>query len=237
MELLALDGADTDTVSSTFFVDAGTGNNLTANLGLFNPDNFIEDGLDPRLITTCFIVGSAAGSNEEGIVSVLHSASGQNPAITVDSEIQDVGAVYGLAYNKETEAIFAGAFQKRSSDVGTGANGNDNGNGVIYRISDVADANGGNNSVNKFIDLDEYYNQYFSETGAYAHGDSANGDSASNRGSIDFATDIDSFNAVTKVGLGDVEISEDRQHIWTINLADLRSCQSRLADCGALGYQ
>jgi len=166
MELLttALDGADATTVSSTFFVEAGTGNNLTANLGLFNPDNFIEDGLDPRLITTCFILGSAFGSNEEGLVSVLHSASGTNPSITVDSEIQDVGAVYGLAYNKETEAIFAGAFQKRFSDVGTGANGNDNGNGVIYRISDVNDANGGNNTVSKFIDLDEYYNQYFSET-------------------------------------------------------------------------
>ena len=231
--------AANDTVSDVFFVD-GTGD-VSADLGILKPDNYVEEGLDPRLITTCFILGGFSGSNETGVVSVLHSANGDVTTVdkTTDATIGQVGSVYGLAYNKETKALFAGAFQKRFSDVGIGANGNDNGNGVIYRITNVDNADGADNSVDKFIDLDAYYQEYFSEAdtaGAYSHGDNAGGDNASSRDSINWLADRDAFNAVTKVGLGDVEISEDRQHIYTINLADRQLYKIEIGDGSDFTY-
>ena len=184
---------------SVFFVDGIA--NTTQNLGLLDPDRYIN-GV-PRLITPCYVLGSSTGSTQPAIISVLHTDSGQAPASErIDTTIGKVGSVNGLAYQKQTGDLFAGAFQKRFSDVlGT------DGNGKIYRVANLNDADNNNNTVTTFINLSNFFGT--DAAGAYAH-------TAADIGTIDAA----SFDAVGKVALGDVEISEDRKYIWTINLAD-----------------
>ncbi len=195
---------------SVFFVD-GT-SNVTQNLGLLDPNRYIN-GV-PRLITPCYVLGSSTGSTQPAIISVLHTDSGQAPASErIDTTIGKVGSVNGLAYQKQTGDLFAGAFQKRFSDVlGT------DGNGKIYRIANLNDANVTTKPVSTFINLSDFFDPNTDGdnnpktnpvAGAYAH-------TAADIGTIDAA----SFDKVGKVALGDVEISEDRKYIWTINLAD-----------------
>ncbi|MCC0179539.1 DUF4347 domain-containing protein [Waterburya agarophytonicola K14] len=192
----SLASADANTVGSVFFND---GTSQTANFGIFNPNQYITN-TSPTLVIPCYVYSGATGAGSAAaIVTVLHSDSGdlsRSPNTeTAIVTVNDVGAVNGLAYNKETEDLFAGAFQKRHSDV------KNQNNGVIYRV----DTNN-SNAVNELIDLEDFFGA--NVAGAYSH-DSANYD-----------IDAVAFDAVGKVALGDVEISEDRQHIWTINLAD-----------------
>ena len=184
---------------SVFFVDGTT--STTQNLGLLDPDRYVN-GV-PRLITPCYVLGSSTGSTQPAIISVLHTDSGQTPASErIDTTIGKVGSVNGLAYQKQTGDLFAGAFQKRFSDVlGT------DGNGKIYRVANLNDTDNTNNTVSTFINLSDFFGA--NAAGAYAH-------TAADIKTIDAA----SFDAVGKVALGDVEISEDRKYIWTINLAD-----------------
>jgi hypothetical protein len=177
---------------SVFFAD-GT-SNVTQNLGLLDPDKYIAT--TPNLITSCFALGSYSGKTDTAIVSVLHNASGGSPTKTSKATIGNIGTVYGLAYQKQTGDIFAAAFQKRFSDVvGT------NGNSKIYRINSSGTAS-------TFINLDNFFGS--NSAGAYAH--------SANIGTIDAS----SFDKVSKVAFGDMDISEDRKYLWTINLADRR---------------
>ncbi|VEP17876.1 hypothetical protein H1P_6510002 [Hyella patelloides LEGE 07179] len=195
-EATALSSAESTTVSSVFFVDDGTGTDTTANLGLFNPNFYIADGLDPTLITTCFVLGSFFNSTETAIVSVLHSASGNTPTKSAHATIGEVGAVNGLAYSEETEDLFLGAFQKRFADIGP------QGNATIYRVD------GTTGNVSTFINLEDFF-------GANIAGDYSHGNNQTQQDSIDgniaWDADKDGFAATTKVALGDVEISEDRR--------------------------
>ena len=95
--------------------------------------------------------------------------------------------------------------KKRHSDIGP------EGNDAIYRI----DSDG---NVTPFINLDEVLGTTDVAGGAYAH-DNTN-----------FLTDAPAFATVGKVALGDVEISEDRQHIYTVNLADRKIYKIAVGD-------
>ena len=123
--------------------------------------------------------------------------------LLTDATIDEIGAVYGLAYHKETGDLFAGAFQKRFADVGP------DGNGAIYRIANLDDNDNSNDTVTTFINLDDFFGS--DSAGAYSHNTNDT-----------WTIDSPAFSEVGKVALGDVEISEDRQHIWTINLSDRR---------------
>jgi hypothetical protein len=195
-------------VSQVFFKDAAGGE---ANLGLLDPDRYTTTST-PTLITSCFQLGAYSGSSATALVSVLHTANTVPTGTTTlpltnsgkyaDATIGEVGSVYGLAYHKETGDLFAGAFQKRFSDVGV------DGNGAIYRIANLDDTLTGNDNVTTFIDLDDFI-AGSNSAGAYSH-------NTNNTWNVDSPA----FSQVGKVALGDVDISEDRKYIWTINLAD-----------------
>ena len=204
------------TSDTSVFVD---GSNSTVDLGVLQDNQYVDSNSTPRLFTTCFVRGDTANlENEPALVSVLHTNEGQTPGNKQTEVTYDqVGTVYGLAYSKQTQNIFLGSFQRRTSDVGP------DGNDAIYRLDD-------NGNVNTLVQLDTYFGTT-DIAGAYSHGDIGVHDE-NNR-----PTDFDDWNqdqlgfaATTKVGFGDVEISADGEHLWTINLADRKLYKIEVGD-------
>ncbi len=217
-----------NTSDTQTFVD-GSGN-PTVNLGLLADNHYVDSNSSPRLLTTCFVLGGYDQSGEAALVSVLHTNSGADPADkTTEVTLEKVGAVYGLAHSRQTQDIFLGAFQKRHSDVG--ADGND----AIYRV----DSNG---NVNTLVELDTYFGTT-DIAGAYAHGTISANRTESNRPTdlniddSEWFADQAAFAQVTKAGFGDVEISEDGQHLWTINLANRELYKIEVGDGSTYGAQ
>ena len=199
----AVSGGDANAVETVFFTD---GASQTANLGLIEENRYVDSSVSPTLIVPCYVYTPVATGDEAAIVTVLHSEAGFVEDVTEKTTIatiDQVGAVYGLAQNKETQDIFVGAYQKRLSDVGP------EGNDAIYRIKN-------DGTVEPFINLDDFFGA--DSAGAYSHDPN------------NFASDAPAFDAVGKVAFGDVEISEDRQHIWTINLADRKLYKLEVGD-------
>lgn len=183
------------------FVDAGVSEIEAA---FYNPAEFCED--HPDLVTTCFAGGAHdfAGHQGEGAIVRFPTTGsvGQNNYV---AEIADVGSVYGLAYQRSTQHLFAGAFAKRHADWGPG------GPGAIYVIdattSSVVDtlqvpAAG---DISRAVDGPSVTDLC----------DSASSGTSWNRDSC-------FFDAPGKEGLGDLELSDDETTLWTINLHNRR---------------
>ena len=107
-----------------------------ASLGVANPADYCST-TNPFLATTCFIFGGIADpENYKGVVdfeydwrgSTFNYPSAPNEVRTV----ADVGAVYGLAYQRSTNTLFAATIAKRHTIYGPG------GFGAIYILdSDI----------------------------------------------------------------------------------------------------
>ncbi|MGL5081110.1 MAG: DUF4347 domain-containing protein, partial [Microcoleaceae cyanobacterium] len=208
--------ASADTVSNVAFVDGGVAN-VTANLALYRPTDFTNRTTPPKLVATCYVFSDNTVITDEAEPAIIDlnyiAAQTGNPPNPVNPPgkttlvtIGQVGATHGLTYHSEAADLFAAAFQKRHADIGP------QGNDAIYRV----DTNNAN-AVTPFINLDDFFG--VDSAGPYSHG--AAGQNPGDVG-INFLSDERAFATVGKVALGDVEVSEDRQFIWTVNLNDRR---------------
>ena len=154
-----------------------------------------------------------------------------------------VGNIYGLAYSRQANKVFASAIVKRSTGLGP------LGVGGIYIIDPEA-SNNTEESV-KFVNLDDIgvITSEDSLGGAY-DGTVINGDddddgndevmttyvvgTNTERG-LDInksvsAYDSAAYGQVGKLGIGDIEISEDGQYLYLVNLYDRKLYQLDLQD-------
>ncbi|HLF24848.1 MAG TPA: SdrD B-like domain-containing protein [Anaerolineae bacterium] len=186
-----------DSVTSVSFAQSP---NCDVDFGLSQPNAYCQS--DPDIATNCYIFGPQTDVVSPVLVSFPYSAGGASlPAIDdppthpVHATSDQVGTTWGLAFQRESNSLFAAAFMKRHTGFGPG------GSGAIYRI----DRNTG--SVSAFIDLNSA--AYFAgSTGADPHG--VNG----------YVIDTNAWDAVGKVAFGDIDLSEDGQTLWAINLFD-----------------
>ena len=209
-------GAESGT--ATQFVELTPTGLNNVDLGLSNPKEYCQE--EPTLATSCFLVGdqseradrdvlisfpydAGAGSRTNGSVAGeagLGNPSGpyayDQPAHTTLATADTIGSTWGLAYQRTTGNWFAAAFLKRHAGLGPLSGES---TGAIYRI-----ASDGTSSL--LIDL----NQHFGPTtaGNNPH-DTAN-----------YALDQAAYEAVGKMALGDMDISEDDRTLYLINLAD-----------------
>ncbi|MEL7060841.1 MAG: SdrD B-like domain-containing protein, partial [Acidobacteriota bacterium] len=93
--------------------------------------------------------------------------------------------------------------------------GTSDGTGAIYRLSDPGD--GLTTGISLFLNLNSLFGS--NVTGANPHPTGS-----------DFNIDAASYAAVAKVGLGDLEMSEDERTLWAVNLSDRRLYQIPLGD-------
>ena len=103
----------TGSQSSVQFHNATT---TTANFGINYPDQYCHT-TNPNIITTCFVNGRPAPGTSQTDVIVRHpySATGNSYGTnnTYLGDAGTVGAVWGVAYNRETGDIFTSALAKR----------------------------------------------------------------------------------------------------------------------------
>ncbi|MBP7699877.1 MAG: DUF11 domain-containing protein [Saprospiraceae bacterium] len=110
------------------------------------------------------------------------------PAYEVIAAANQVGAVWGLAYNSSTKDLFCSAFQKRHAGFGPG------GPGAIYKIDSTG-------NVTLLTSLPAGTDPHPSTTTF-----------------SDWFHDVNSFDPVGKIGLGDIELSKDGNSLFVVNL-------------------
>ena len=209
-------GAESGT--TTQFVDLTAAGLNNVHLGLSNPKQHCQDS--PDLATSCFLVGdqsdhvdrdvlisfpydSGANSRTDGSVSGeagLGNPSGpypyDQPAHKTLATGNTIGSTWGLAYQRTMASWFAAAFIKRHAGLGPLSGES---TGAIYEI-----APDGSTSV--LLDL----NQTFGPTTA----------GTNPHDGVDYAVDRAAYEAVGKVSLGDMDISEDDRTLYVINLVE-----------------
>ena len=173
-------------------------------LGVARPEDYHQD--NPFLITPCYVNGAAvekAGTvfDTAALVAVRYQSSGAISENVYLAPVSTVGALWGVAFERNTETFYSGASMRRHSAFGPA------GTGAIYAhdLSDVA------NPVQlPTLDLAAFgYN-----TGA---------DPRTTPLPVDPTMpnfDVGAWDAVGKVALGDVEMSEDGKTLYAVNLAE-----------------
>lgn len=176
------------------------------NLGVNNPSDYCQ--VDPPLTTNCYIFGNQLSTDAtvtDVLVSFPYNAGNDGssttptdydaPMATHRANANEMGTTFGLAYQRQTNTLFATAFMKRFTGFGP------NGTGAIYQLDTKT------GTISEFLNVDNYF-------GA----DAAGADPHPNE-TTDWFRDNDGSLAVGKVSFGDLDISSDDNTLYTINLA------------------
>lgn len=188
-------GADGSGTTVQFVSDP---NAADVNLGLVCADQYCQN--DPIIATSCFVFGDAVNgpnANQPAIVGFAYDAVGASPNPLQIADTNQVGPTFGLAWQRSSGSLFASAFMKRHTGFGPG------GTGAIYRIANPLSVTP---TVSLFLDLNALLGA--GTTGADPH-----------PAGTDFFHDPNSFDAVGKISLGGMKLSEDEQTLYTVNLA------------------
>ena len=185
---------------------ATVGSDCSVDFGLLDAGNYCEN--NPYVVTPCYLRGDPLAGGTSGslpvLVAVPYSASGDggsNVYLTLNSEM---GSTWGVAYQKETKKVFTSAFLKRHCGWGPG------GLGAIYVTNTSVmppASSSGNTSL--YFNLDSYG----INTGNEA---SLTRNLGANLNQPTYDPQV--FDLIGKWGLGDIDISEDGDSLFIVNL-------------------
>jgi hypothetical protein len=203
-------GNSTNSGTTVQFVLDGTTSNV--NLALDRAEEYCQD--NPNLVTTKLTGGSQSGTNaaQATVLSFPYSAGTSysdatsanydNPAThTISLTANQTGSLFGLAYARKANRLYAASFFKKYAGFGPGANGTFNEGGAssddpgaIYVINPATNA-----VVSTFT---------VPSTGTNSHDttnyNTDNGDTA--------------VNAVGKTSLGGIAMADDESALYVMNL-------------------
>jgi uncharacterized repeat protein (TIGR01451 family) len=199
--------------SSVQFINA-TRTNI--DFGINYPSDYCQNA--PTVVIPMYVSGDplATGSNggtDNVFISFPYSASGRyenfcqtncnlsgTPNIPI-SQAKDVGSLWGLAYARTSKKLFSAAVLKRH--VGLGPNGL----GAVY----VTDMTTPSSPPTPTL----FYN--FGASAGTIASNSGRGLPADKTVN---SVDVDAFSKAAKVGLGDIDISDDETKLYVVNLSD-----------------
>jgi uncharacterized repeat protein (TIGR01451 family) len=187
------------------FVDTSGGTPQTANAGINRPRQFCNrDPTNVRVITTCFVSGDPLQVGSTALSSVVTVPYLANDASAEFEQGQNTqtGAVWGVGFQRSTQFALTAAALKRHSGLGAA------GLGGIYRTPI-----GVLNSATLLVDVEAEFGLNLGTIGDnVARG--LNPDAT-----IDSA-DLTAFPLIGKVGMGDLDIADDDQTVFFVNLFD-----------------
>lgn len=195
-----------------------TGPAADINVGFNNPADYCGTNPSPDLAISCFAFGeqnnNADGVNKDAAVlysfpytagsgDLTDAAAVSSPAPASLASAQQMGSVWGLAWSPLHETLYTSAFMKRHVGFGPA------GPGAIYQL------NGGTVSL---------FHNFGAIAGTDPHPQPGETCTAPGHNNLTsnfncWLHDVDSFDLVGKVGFGDLDISEDFQTLYTVNLA------------------
>ncbi len=202
--------------STVTFVNASTAN---LNTGFAAPADFCGATPSPDLATSCFVFGeqndNPNGVNKDksvmfafpygaGSTNPEDAPAVRTPLPTVRAVAKQIGSVWGLAWNPQSQTLYAAAFMKRHAGFGPG------GPGAIYQITAGGAA---------------LFHNFGALAGADPHPQPGQtclspGHNPNNSNDNCWLNDTNSFDRVGKVGFGDLDIADDFSTLYTVNLAD-----------------
>ncbi len=181
------------------------------NYAVWAPAQFCQ--ADPDLVTNLFLpLNQTTGS---ALISFPYSSSGTS-AFGGEANYNQIGSTWGLAYQSESDVLFASAYLKRHVEFGPGGVGSGAVTGSIYRIDNPKD--GMLSTVSEFLNLNDIFGS--NVTGVNPHPNPA----------TDLTVDAASYANIGKISLGDMDISADSSELWVINLTNRNLYQLPLGD-------
>jgi hypothetical protein len=177
----------------------------SANLAVNYPAQYCQGS--PYLVSPCYVNNRPTGAGTEAIVKYPNTASGTTSVNSYLATASQVGSTWGLAYNKVQQIIYASAFVKRHvSMIDNDGNGKED-IGAIYMMTPTG-------SPALWLDL---------ATLGVDVGLSLMPTIAVRALPTDktqAARDALMFDLVGKIGLGDIDISDDSKLLYVVNLFD-----------------
>jgi uncharacterized repeat protein (TIGR01451 family) len=227
-------GAGTEGDTTVTFMDCAGNAASTIDLPLFSVGAYCHS-LNPDIGTSCYVsndnldlspgvqslptfisfpydVGGAASAY--GTVSAVDQGAPENnmafPA--------EIGTTWGLGYQASSDSFYVASFVRRHTGLGPNATGIATTTGGIYRIEDASSGTSGNTSL--FMDLNAA--PYNFGTGTDPHPQDTPNRPAWCPDATPYTTcwqvDRDTYPLVGKMGLGDIEMSEDSLRLYVVNL-------------------
>ncbi|MCY7329423.1 MAG: hypothetical protein LH618_12810 [Saprospiraceae bacterium] len=186
--------AGTANKSSIQFVTAPASNVI---FGVNYPSDYCQ--LNPDLAVPCYVNGlRSGGAPTVALLKSPYNSAGTAPTKTELGSKSEVGTTWGVAYARRTKILYSSAFLKRHSDLGP------NGLGAIYQVANANTAAPGNPTL--LVNLT-------------AQGINVGTAGSRNLGAVSTPNhDQNVFGQIGKIGLGDLEISDDETTLWTVNL-------------------
>lgn len=204
----------TGTASGTSlqFVAGGAQN---VNFGLLRPCDYCQN--DPLIVMPAYVNGPVSETLvfvSDALVKFPYTAGGYYPFGSNTPTAQRVatggqlGATWGVAHHKATRKVFTAAFMKRFAAFGPG------GPGAIY----VSDPHALTTGAQVFFDVSTLL------------GPDAAGVNPHPTGAPDPYLDAPSYDAVGKMGLANLKLSEDQLFLYTINLSTTQLLMLNIGD-------
>ncbi|MEM7128145.1 MAG: SdrD B-like domain-containing protein [Chloroflexota bacterium] len=189
------------------FADVTSG--ATVNAGFHYPAGYCQ--ANPDVCATVYVNGDAnTTAPTRSMMRWPYDNSGDTPTPTQIADKDDSGSTWGVAYNRSNQTIYHGAFLKRH--VGLGPSGL----GAIYTTARDG------SSTSLFVDLASP--PFNASVGTID-------ENARNLGDpIQPTNDPDAYPLVGKVGLGDLDISEDNSILYAVSLNDKTLYAVNVAD-------
>lgn len=164
----------------------------TVNQGLIRPEQYCQD--NPNVALGCYVYGASNADNASaGVLVEFPYASTGTDSHTALATNQQLGSIQGLAYRRSTDSLFAASYIKRHTGLGPGGKPGD-----IYLITGARD--GFPSVPNVVATLNPSEND--PHTG-------------------DYANDPGIYDAVGKVGVGGLAVSEDETALYAVNLSNV----------------
>lgn len=193
--------------TSVQFVVSGIGTN--SNFAINNPGDFYTS--NPLVVTPMYWGGDNSGT-QSVMEGVKYDESGSIQHIALANQI---GTTWGIAYKPDTKTIFAAANLKRHAGFGPGADGIYGSNDDISTIYILNNYSGtGQSPVSGSIDVNSF-------PGVNVGVNPRVGTSPPNDLTPPVAAashDFGVFGYEAKIGMGDIDMSEDGQKLYIINL-------------------
>ncbi|MBO0937088.1 hypothetical protein J2I47_11075, partial [Fibrella sp. HMF5335] len=181
-------------------------NSTNVSLGVNYPTDYSQ--YNPNFLVPCYVNGdptSTTGTarNEGVLVSLPYGSVGNTPVESIVATNNQVGTVFGIAYQRVAKHVYTSAFIKRHSGLGPG------GAGAIYLTKPTSPGS------------TSYTSSLFATLPI-----SVSVASNTARGLPSSTTAVNQdptvFDQVGKTGLGDLEMSEDGTQLYAMNLSDRR---------------
>ena len=185
----------------------------TTNLGINLPGDYCQ--ANPFIVVPCYQNGLRTNNTQPALVAFPYNASGNIGPETTNATISAVGATWGTDYQAAKKRLFAGAFLKRHVDLGSQGVGGlyvlDYTNSATAPAISSFDLQGVTPATGPAIDLGNISRMVSTSGLAAANFQLSATASAPN-------IDLDAYMKIGKTSLGDVDLDQTGNTLWTVNL-------------------